>query len=306
MTEPTPPLPDPALRARRPMRIVVGTDGSTASRAALAWIAQLPLESDDVVAIVAAVQRPVLHDTWGYVRTPSTVEFEQTMWQHAQEDAREAVTGAASTIEHLPCTVEMVVEEGHPIDVLGRVARDSGADLLMIGPRGRGRLKRIFLGSVSHGLLESMPAPVLVARRSITPPLRVLLATDGSVDSRAAARYLARFPLPEAAKVHVLAVDDRSMIPQSEARDYWASRAVDAAVQELAAGGVTSLPTIEYGYTQRKILALAERLDVDLIVTGARGLGGFSGLVLGSVSRAVSSAARCSVLVVGGEAARGT
>jgi nucleotide-binding universal stress UspA family protein len=288
------------------MRIVVATDGSSTSLAALAWVAQLPLGADDAITIASAAQRPVLHDTWGYVRTQSTVEVEQTMWRRAQEAARQAVAGAASTIEHLPCPVNMVVAEGHPIDVLGRVAREAEADLLVVGPRGRGRLARVFLGSVSQGLLESMPVPVLVARRSLAPPARVLLATDGSSHGLAAARYLARFPLPEAARIHVLAVDDRSMGPQPEGREYWAPSAVDAAVQELAAGGVTSLPVIEYGYPQRKILATADRLESDLIVTGARGLGGFSGLILGSVSRAVSTAARCSVLVVGGEVTHST
>lgn len=306
MTEPSPSIPNPDGPWRSPMRIVIGTDGSTAARAALAWVAQLPLGADDIITIAAAAQRPVPHDTWGYVRTPSTVEIEQTMWRQAHEAARRAVAAAASTIEHLPCAVDLVVEEGHPIDVLGRVALESKADLLVVGPRGRSRLARVFLGSVSHGLLESMPVPVLVARRSIAPPSRVLLATDGSAHSRAAARYLARLPLPTGARVHVLTVDDRSLVPQGEARDYWASSAVDVAVQELAASGVTSLPAIEFGYPQRKILATAARLDIDLIVTGARGLGGFSGLVLGSVSRAVSEAARCSVLVVGGEAARST
>jgi nucleotide-binding universal stress UspA family protein len=280
------------------MRIVVGTDGSGAALAAAGWVAQLPLASDDEITIAAAVQRPVIYQAWSLARTPATAEVGQTMWQHAQQEAREAVAEAASLIEDQPGTVRMIVKEGHPIDVLGRITRESKADLLVLGPRGKGRLARILLGSVSHGLLESMPAPVLVARGTVAPPLNVVLATDGSAHSLAAARYLARFPLPDAARIHVLAVDDRARLPPIDDEESWASRAVAGAVDALGARGRSSVPAIEYGYPQQKILAAAKKLDCDLIVTGARGLGGFEGLVLGSVSRAVSTAARCSVLVV--------
>lgn len=285
------------------MSFVVGTDGSTPGLVGAKWVAQLPLGDDDAVTIAAAAQRPVIYNAWGYVQTPATIEISQTMWRDAQDAARVAVDEAASLFEHLPCTTRTVVGEGHPIDVLSRVASESGADLLVVGPRGKGRLARILLGSVSHGLLESMPVPVLVARKPAGPPLRVLLATDGSPHSLAAAGYLARFPLSSSTRIHVVTVDDRSMVPQSDEREYWASKAAGAAVDILAAAGLTSLPVIKHGYPQRKILALADELHSDLIVTGARGLGGFSSLILGSVSRAISTAARCSVLVVGGEPA---
>lgn len=296
--------PAPDASRRRAMSIVVATDGSAAARAGAEWVAQLPLGPDDEVTLAAAAQRPVMYNAWSLAPSPVTAEVSQTMWQQVEQHARDAVAEAASIIEVQPCTIRMVVKEGHPIDVLGRVVRESGADLLVIGPHGKGRLARILLGSVSQRMLESLPAPVLVARGTIAAPLRVLLATDGSPYGLAAARYLARFPLPDAARIEVLAVDDRSMFPQSGDRDYWASRAVADAVEALAAGGRTSHPVIEYGQPQRKILATAKQLDSDLIVTGARGLGGFEGLMLGSVSRAVSTAARCSVLVVGGESTR--
>lgn len=48
----------------------------------------------------------------------------------------------------------------------------------------------------------------------------------------------------------------------------------------------------------RTILAAARDLDCDLIVTGAGGIGGFRGLVLGSVPRTINKGAPFSTLVV--------
>jgi nucleotide-binding universal stress UspA family protein len=78
----------------------------------------------------------------------------------------------------------------------------------------------------------------------------------------------------------------------------WASQAVKATTDPLAANALDCASMIRPGDAKHEILAAADELGSDLIVTGARGLGGFAGLFLGSVSRAISSAAACSVLVV--------
>lgn len=78
------------------------------------------------------------------------------------------------------------------------------------------------------------------------------------------------------------------------------------AVRILERKGRPCSPLIRHGEPKRAIIDVARELDADLVVTGARGLGGFKGLLLGSVSRAVSKAAPCSVLVVGGPTAATT
>ncbi|MET9344549.1 universal stress protein [Nonomuraea sp. NPDC003804] len=59
-------------------------------------------------------------------------------------------------------TVIPEVVKGHPVDALTEAAR--GADLLVIGSRGRGGLAGMVLGSVSHALLHRAPGPVAVVR----------------------------------------------------------------------------------------------------------------------------------------------
>jgi nucleotide-binding universal stress UspA family protein len=73
-----------------------------------------------------------------------------------------------------------------------------------------------------------------------------------------------------------------------------------AAVAPLASGCRTGTPVIRQGDAKRAILAAARDLARDLIITGARGIGHFRDLVLGSPSRAVSMGNSCSTLVVTG------
>ena len=293
------------------MRIMVGVDGSPQALVGARWVARLPLSKSDEIDVIAVAQRPVIHAGWGYLVTSASVELATAAWDQVQRDASRAADEAGAALQVLPATVRTVVREGHPLDVLGRLAEDSDIDLLVVGPHGRGRLESILLGSISQGLLGAMPTSVLVAREPAAAPVRVLLATDGSPSSRAAAEYLARFPLSAEARIEVVTVIDHDRVEATKEKEQaWAQEVTDTTIEILAAGGKEASPRISRGDVKRQLLIAADELESDLVVTGARGLGGFAGMILGSVSRAVSKAAPCPVLVVAhrppGEPARST
>jgi nucleotide-binding universal stress UspA family protein len=203
--------------------------------------------------------------------------------------------------------VSSLVVEGHPIDALSRIAADRGVDLVVVGPHGRGRLESLLMGSVSEGLLHAVRSPVLVARAIGAGLREVVLATDGSHHSRAAARLLADLPLPEGAHVTCVTAVRPHDGPYGTAWPPDLLAKVDAeerAAAEAALEDATRLLPpdttceIRTGDAKQQILEVAAERQADLIVVGARGLGGFAGLVVGSVSRAVAKAAGCSVLVV--------
>ena len=78
-----------------------------------------------------------------------------------------------------------------------------------------------------------------------------------------------------------------------------AERLVGAAVGEAVDAGIeTAQRRVVQGSAAHAILTESE--DATMIVVGARGLGGFAGLLLGSVSQQVAQHARCPVLVVPG------
>ncbi|HVB85498.1 MAG TPA: universal stress protein [Candidatus Dormibacteraeota bacterium] len=59
--------------------------------------------------------------------------------------------------------VREFLESGSPAESIVRVAKKWGADLIVMGSRGRGKVKGILLGSVSQDVLSNSPCPVLVA-----------------------------------------------------------------------------------------------------------------------------------------------
>lgn len=293
------------------MRIGIAVDGSSSSRAGVELVSGLPLGPSDRVSVIAIAEPPTVLTALPFAQAPGVASYMDLAVETAEAHARQVVHHAVERLSDLGCPVTSVVRVGHPVQVLPRIVDEQVLDLLVLGPRGRGGLGSFLLGSVSQALLHAMPTSILVARQPMGPLARVIVATDGSPSSLAAARYMSDFPLPAGLDLRVVvsvtswtagyrdieAVDYPSLHRAEHER---ALTIAQEAMSVLESAGRTAQPLIRDGDPKREIIDAARELDADLVVTGSRGLGGFKGLVLGSVSRGVSMAAPCSVLVVGG------
>ena len=144
--------------------------------------------------------------------------------------------------------------------------------------------------------------------RSRPRHLRVLLATDGSADARAAAECLARFPLPPSSVPLVLSVVTIPPSPisfpgledlkQSLLAD--GRRACEEASDVLRPRWPAVQDRVAEGDPREQILKTAKTWRPHLAVFGRRGLGGFERMLLGSVSLTAARRLACSVLVVQG------
>lgn len=289
--------------------VVVGTDGSAASLDAVAEAAGEAARRDARLRVVHAFGWPEVHFPPGATPLLCTERdmraLTDPLLARAVEHARAAAPGVAVSRE---------VVTGDALKVLAEQSRD--AQLVVVGSRGTGALAGLLVGSTGVGLAAHAGCPVLVVRGRPDPSGPVLVGVDGSPAARGAVAFafdeaalrgsalLAlhtwttwNVPVPpppeDPAAPHAyppgrLAADEERLL--AEALAGWTERYPQIPVEQRSVRAAT-----------RETL-VAESGTAQLLVVGARGRGGFTGLLLGSVSQAMLHHAGCPVAVVGSRA----
>lgn len=148
----------PAVGVGSPPRIVVGIDGSEASRAALSAAMD---EAARTGAEVEAVTTYVQADYWtdlSSVVLPAHEQIVGDLQERIRALVAEVLTDAPEGVSDVPVRAE--VFQGPAAEVL--VHRGASADLLVVGSRGRGEFRGLLLGSVALHCAMHAPCPVLV------------------------------------------------------------------------------------------------------------------------------------------------
>jgi nucleotide-binding universal stress UspA family protein len=255
--------------------IVCGVDGS---RPSLEAARQAALLTDDGAALTyAAISWPQANGATA-LATLSHRQAHESLRQ-AHLEAHEYGIRPALVGDHAPDAAERLMELA------------AGQDLLVVGIHGHPRAGGIMVGSAATGALHRSPIPVLVARRpprGIDFPSRIVLASDGTPTSAAAAELTARIAGRHGAHVAVVGARDRDL-PFRPGLAEHASLIRDAT-------GTEPVFIDEPGPPHRAVAAAARDFNAALVITGSRGLTGLP--ALRSVSERIAHAATCSVLVV--------
>ncbi len=154
-TSPVIVVPAPGEDALPRRGVVVGVDGSALSEPAIAYAFEAAAELGEPLTAVLA---------WHDVTRTGTGRMMALGYDPAEVLEEERLVLAESMAgwqEKFPeVEVHARVVLGHPVSALRQASRD--ANLLVVGCRGRGSVRSIVLGSVSHGLLHHATVPVAV------------------------------------------------------------------------------------------------------------------------------------------------
>ncbi|BBY84041.1 universal stress protein [Mycolicibacterium pulveris] len=282
--------------------VVVGVDGSSPSKLAVDWAVREAAMRKRPLTIVHVVQPPPVQ-LWPEMPVPAELleQFEkdgQAILRAAEKIAQRAVDDSAVEVK-----TEIVTAGALP----SLIELSKEADMIVVGCRGLGAVKRRLLGSVSAGLIRHADCPVAVIHDEVpltaehaTAP--VVVGIDGSPGSELATAIA--FDEASRRGVQLIAVHAWSdfavdALPgvewtdlQTEAEQALASRL--AGWQEQYPD-VTVRRVVVPDRPARQLLEQSEKAQ--LTVLGNRGRGGFATMLLGSVSTAVAESARTPVIV---------
>jgi nucleotide-binding universal stress UspA family protein len=220
---------------------------------------------------------------------------------------------AVERLKDVGIPAEVVVTRGDARHLIAFFARKWSSDLIFVRAHVRKDFAHWMLGSVARALVMTAPCTVQIVRdagdgrtQTLHSARRVLLGTDGSEHSAAAAEALARRPWPEGSQFRIVSVEEPWAIKSSRVRhNEQAQEAVSSAEQVLASAGLKATVVVLSGNPKEIILEEARNWDADLIVVGSHGRRGVKRFLLGSVSESVAMTAHCSVVVVRGSARSG-
>ena len=138
------------------MKMVVGYDGSKNAKAALARAAELTKNSEGVLVIVIAANVPIPAP---YAIRSYYEQVRSDMANHAKTLLAEALDLAKKVGV---ARVSGLVKEGYPAEVIVSHAKETSADMIVVGRRGTRGIERTSMGSVSSSVLAESKCDVLV------------------------------------------------------------------------------------------------------------------------------------------------
>lgn len=291
-------------RMKKPFNLVIATDGSPAAKAAVATAVRFPWPNGTHAFAVVAKQ----------VRA----DYRRSILLAALDRTAELVAkGAARAVSRRWPDAEVRVVDASPVDAIVREATRRGADVIVMGWRGHGAVRRLLTGSVSRGVVRRAPCAVLVVRRALRDVRHIAVGFDDSAHARRAVELISSLSAPRGGRVSLFTAVDTMHVPSqalvlpdtraavsaevsriNKARLASAHQALDRAARTLTRAGWKVDRVVATGAPLRDLLATVARKHADLVVVGAKGVTGVRRLLLGSVAEGALNRSPVPVLIV--------
>jgi nucleotide-binding universal stress UspA family protein len=281
-----------------PDRILLSTDGSQDAVRATEAASDLAKRSGAELHVVH-----VWHDVRGFAHDFVKKELRR-QGQEILDEQLERIRASGGEV------TKAYLRRGRTSNEVITLSKEIDADLLVVGSRGLGTVRRILMGSQSEEIVHHAQVPVLVLTGAANywPPARIVIGEDFSDDARKAGELAAGIGKLYGAKgLLVYSHPDLPEVPPGEARSavqhLTEMRERDKSMLEDRAGDLEKIlgsrPEIKIsgGYPANVLLEASQEVQPSLVAVGSRGLAGLIRTRLGSVSTKVVTAARGPVLV---------
>jgi len=276
--------------------ILVAVDGSQTSIQAQELTAEIAKKFKSKVTAMHVIA----HDFLGWRMQPKSFTMSETVVKeitgHYLQQGKGIISSAAMLFKEEGIEAKTILDEyTDPAEAIIQEA-ERKYDLIVIGNRGESEAETYSLGSVADKVATHANCSVLITKKG-TNMSKILVAVDGSEDSKKALRYAVQLSSKFKADSALLNVQQSTLFKlKPDVTKDVGERILSEASNE--AKGAKFDKKVEFGNPAETIINVAEKGKYDLIVVGKRGLGAVKRFFLGSVSDDVSHHAKCSVLIV--------
>ena len=284
------------------MRAVIALDGSEQAFAAVREVSYL-YDLQDVVLVhgidLGMFQYPIVAEV-------SNMQGYDDFRKAMEKAGQQLLDHTATLLPSKGLSIARVCEFAKPASLILDKARETRADLIVIGARGKGRVGEFVLGSVSHRVAMHADCTTLIVRAREGPVKRVTVAIEGHDDGARLKAWLLSHPFKNPVDLTIVSVvrpipstDPFSLFPLQD----WTGIAVRSAedlVKNLAAA------VMNHRYTVGTQVTVGDPTDIlteraksaDLLIIGSHGRKGLERFLLGSISHALLHHVPCPILIV--------
>ena len=286
------------------MKYVLAVDGSDQSwDATRIFEALSPAEKLVVLNVVHVPGIPYPAMGAGVAKDLS-VTVERAM----KEEGERMIDQAISLLPLHMGKTEKRLESGSPAEVVLRVAKEQGADLIVLGARGLGAIREHMFGSVSHRVMTQGSCATLIVKQPLRNIQSLLIPIESQEDADAVLAFFKKKPFREPCAITVLHVVPLSepvwpmgaLIPPDFRKEMigYAEKFANMLCEELKKLGHQAKGLALVGAPSSTIVEQAKQTSPDLLMMRTHSRSGISRFVLGSVSHSVVHHTESSVILV--------
>ena len=276
-------------------KILVAYDGSPSARNALSLASQLAREDKSWIKVLAVVP-----PYQGDLELIGVSDIKEAIAGPGQEMLAEA----RNLADREGISILTNLEQGEPYEQIVQVAEEENCDLIIMGRRGKNKMERELMGSVTARVIGHTGKDVLVTPE--TGKLsweNILLATDGSTCCDNALARALEIAQERKVKLNAVSVvytnDEFYAVGQDVMKELYqgADKVLDKVKKWGGDLGVQTELFVRDGEPHQAITALAAEISATLIIMGSHGRKGLTRFLMGSVTERVIGYADCPVLI---------